>query len=62
MKNKHLDYNFSLFLSNDKENSNIMFGNIDKQNMLGNFTFFDVVSKIYWEIEIEDFVIGNQST
>ena len=63
MINKLLDYNiFSIFLSKDNENSNIMFGNIEKQNMLTNFTFVDVVSKVYWEIDIEDVVIGNQPT
>lgn len=63
MRNRLLDYNiFSLFLSKESEKSSIQFGNIDKQNMLTNFTFVDVVSDIYWEIDIEDFVIGDHST
>ena len=30
--------------------------------MLSNFTFTDVVSKNYWEIDIEDIKVGNYST
>jgi len=53
---------FSIFLSEDEDNSNISFGKIDKNHMLSNFTFTDVVSKNYWEIDIEDIKVGNTST
>ena len=53
---------FSIFLSDDEDNSNIQFGKIEKNHMLSNFTFTDVVSKNYWEIDIEDIKVGNYST
>jgi len=63
MQQNLLQHNiFSIFLSKEHEKSNIMFGNVDKNNMLRNFTFVDVVSNIYWEIDIEDVLIGDEST
>ena len=53
---------FSMFLSEDKNDSNILFGKVDKQNMLSNFTYVDVISKTYWELEIKDIKIGNYTT
>lgn len=53
---------FSIFLSENEDNSNISFGQINKNHMLSNFTFTDVVSKNYWEIDIEDIKVGNYST
>lgn len=53
---------FSIFLSEDEDNSNISFGKINKNQMLSNFTFTDVVSKNYWEMNIEDIKVGNIST
>jgi len=53
---------FSIFLSEHEDNSNISFGKINKNQMLSNFTFTDVVSKNYWEINIEDIKVGNYST
>jgi len=63
MQKNLLNHNiFSIFLSEDEDNSNISFGNINKDHMLSNFTFTDVVSKNYWEIDIEDIKVGNYST
>lgn len=42
--------------------SSFHLGNIDKSNMLSNFTFVNVVSETYWEIDIEDIKIGNFTT
>lgn len=53
---------FSIFLSEKENESNISFGNVNKQNMLSNFTFVDVVSKTYWEIEIQNIKIGGKLT
>jgi hypothetical protein len=53
---------FSLFLSEENEASNIQFGGVEKGNMASNFTYVDVVSNTYWEIDIEDIVIGNFTT
>jgi hypothetical protein len=52
---------FSIFLSEDK-GSNILFGKVNKQNMLSNFTYVEVKSKTYWELEIEEIKIGNYTT
>jgi hypothetical protein len=52
---------FSIFLSEDS-GSNILFGKVNKQNMLSNFTYVEVVSKTYWQLEIEDIKIGNYTT
>jgi hypothetical protein len=52
---------FSIFLSEDS-GSNILFGKINKLNMLSNFTYVEVVSKTYWELEIQDIKIGNYTT
>ena len=51
---------FSIFLS--EENSHIQFGAVDKERMLNNFIFTDVVSESYWEIEIEELRIGDYTT
>lgn len=52
---------FSVFLS-EKEYSTIDFGSIDKNYMKSNFTFIDVQSDVYWEINISDIKIDNIST
>lgn len=58
-----LKYNiFSIFLAEKNESSNILFGEIDKKYMLSNFTYINVVSKNYWEIDIEDIYIGDTKT
>lgn len=63
MKNNLLKQNvFSLFLSEDEDKSNILFGSADRSHMLTNFTFVDVVSTTYWEIDIVDILIGNYTT
>lgn len=57
---------FSIFLaleeSKAETGSSIQFGEVDKQKMLGNFTFVDVVSENYWELDINEIKIGNQTT
>jgi cathepsin D len=63
INNHLLSHNiFSLFFSEENENSNIQFGEIDKNNMASNFTFVDIVSATYWEIDIEEIMIGNYTT
>jgi hypothetical protein len=52
---------FSIFLS-ESDKSNIEFGSINKEHMLTNFTFTEVISKSYWEFEIMDIMIGDKST
>lgn len=53
---------FSMFLSQENERSSILFGNVEKHNMLTNYTFVDVYSKVYWEIDIDEILINNQPT
>jgi cathepsin D len=53
---------FSIFLSDIEDKSNILFGKIDKSHMLSNFTFVNVVSENYWEIDILDIYINNTPT
>jgi hypothetical protein len=63
INNHLLNHNiFTLFLSEENESSNIQFGTVDKTHMASNFTYVDVVSNTYWEIDIEDIVIGNFTT
>jgi phytepsin len=63
INHKILKHNiFSLFLTEGDLPSNILFGEIEKNNMQSNFTFVEVLSKNYWEIEIEDIIIGNKKT
>lgn len=53
---------FSIFFTEEAQGSNILFGKVEKNKMLSNFTYVDVVSKTYWEIEIQDIKIGNITT
>ncbi len=53
---------FSIYLAEKDGKPNILFGEIDKNVMASNFTFVDVVSKGYWEIDIEDIYIGDKKT
>jgi hypothetical protein len=63
MTKKLLEKNiFSLFLSESDRESNINFGSVNKQNMLSNFTFVEVRSNAYWEIDIKDIKIGDKIT
>ncbi len=63
MKSSLLSYNiFSFYFSYEEDRSNIIFGNVDKTNMLSNFTFVDVVSSSFWEIDIYDILIGDYPT
>ena len=58
-----LDHNiFTTFLSADDGESSILFGNVDKSKMLNEFTFVNVVSNTYWEIDIDEIMIGDNKT
>ncbi len=62
IQKQKLKYNiFALFLTEDGK-SNIDFGSIEKGNMKTGFAFVDVVSKNYWEIDINDILINGKST
>ena len=63
INHKILKHNiFSMFLSEGDEPSNILFGEVEKRNMLTNFTFVDVISKNYWEIDVDDIFIDDKKT
>jgi len=63
IEHKILKHNiFSMFLSEAGVPSGILFGEIEKRNMLTNFTFVNVNSRNYWEIDIEDFIINGVKT
>ena len=53
---------FSIFLSEHIDESKILFGEVDRSKMLTNFTFVNVISENYWEIDIQDIYIGNYKT
>ena len=62
-KQNLLKYNmFSIFLSEHIDESKILFGEVDRSKMLTNFTFVNVISENYWEIDIQDIYIGNYKT
>lgn len=63
MSHKLLDFNiFSIFLSQGEKDSDINFGNIDESYMRSNFTFVEVSSKTYWEMDIDEIYIGEHKT
>lgn len=63
IKHEILKHNiFSIFLSEADEPSGILFGEIEKKNMLTNFTFVNVLSNNYWEIDIEEFIVNGSKT
>lgn len=63
MSHKLLTHNiFSTFFSADDEESNILFGSVDKNHMKEEFTFINVISETYWEIDIDDIYIGENRT
>jgi hypothetical protein len=63
MNHKLLSHNiFSTFFSADNDESNIMFGSVDKTHMKEEFTFVNVISDTYWEIDIDDIYIGDYKT
>lgn len=63
IKNGLIERNiFSIYMSESENESSILFGDVDKTNMLSNFTFVNVVNDNYWEIDIMDIVVGNYST
>ncbi len=39
-----------------------MFGSVDKTHMKEDFTFINVISETYWEIDIDDIFIGDVKT
>lgn len=63
MKKKMLKKNiFSIYMSNNENiNGEIIFGQVDKKYMLSNFTFFNVTSDAYWQIELTGMKINNQT-
>jgi len=65
INNRLLKHNiFSIFLAEEtsRTSSNIHFGQVDKLYMQSNFTFVNVVSETYWEIDIMDIMIGDHKT
>jgi hypothetical protein len=63
INHKLLTHNiFSTFFSSDNDESNIMFGNVDKTHMKEEFTFINVISDTYWEIDIDDIYVGDNKT
>jgi len=63
IKEKKLSHNiFSLFFSDVEDKSSIIFGNINKALISSNFTFVDVISETYWEIDLEHIKIGDSDT
>ncbi|CAA7398607.1 unnamed protein product [Spirodela intermedia] len=56
---------FSFWLNRNVEDTDggeIVFGGVDPQHFKGNHTFVPVTRKGYWQFELGDFVIGNEST
>jgi len=62
MKSKLKHNIFSIYLSDQEDKSNILFGSVDTKHMLSEFIFVNVVSKTYWEIDLHDIKINNVST
>ncbi|KAI4335107.1 hypothetical protein L6164_013786 [Bauhinia variegata] len=50
------------FNQNGNEEGEITFGGIDQKHFKGEHTFVPVNLKGHWQIEVEDFLIANQST
>jgi len=50
-----------MFLFDGDEPSSILFGEVEKK-MMKNFTFVNVESKNYWQIDIEEFIINEEKT
>ncbi|GMY22164.1 aspartic proteinase-like isoform X1 [Fagus crenata] len=56
---------FSFWLNRDpdaKEGGEIVFGGVDPKHYKGKHTYVPVTKKGYWQFEMGDFLIGNQST
>lgn len=56
---------FSFWLNRDadaEEGGEIVFGGVDPDHFIGNHTYVPITRKGYWQFEIGDFLIGNQST
>lgn len=53
---------FAVYLANDNEfNGEITFGRIDTNYMMNNLIFFDVTSEDYWQVQLNDISLGNES-
>jgi phytepsin len=56
---------FSFWLNRDengKEGGELVFGGVDPNHFIGEHTYVPVTQKGYWQIEMGDFLLGNQST
>ncbi|KAM7273408.1 hypothetical protein ACFE04_028072 [Oxalis oulophora] len=56
---------FSFWLSGDpeaKEGGEIVFGGVDKKHFVGKHTYVPVTKKGYWQFDMGDVLIANQST
>ncbi|XP_010024880.2 cyprosin isoform X1 [Eucalyptus grandis] len=56
---------FSFWLnrgSKSDKGGEIVFGGVDPKHFKGNHTYVQVTQRGYWQISLEDFLIGNQST
>jgi phytepsin len=56
---------FSFWLSRDPEaevGGEIVFGGVDPKHFKGNHSYVPVTKKGYWQFEMGDFLVGNQST
>ncbi|KAM7470117.1 hypothetical protein LguiA_008300 [Lonicera macranthoides] len=56
---------FSFWLNRDakgKDGGELVFGGLDPKHYMGSRTYVPVTQKGYWQFEMGDFLIGNQST
>ncbi|XAR49228.1 Phytepsin [Bertholletia excelsa] len=56
---------FSFWLNrdpDDKEGGELVFGGVDPKHFKGKHTYVPITQKGYWQFEIEDFLIAEQST
>lgn len=56
---------FSFWLNRDadsKEGGELVFGGVDPKHFKGEHTYVPVTQKGYWQIELDDFLIGNRTT
>lgn len=59
------DQVFSFWLNRNldaKEGGELVFGGVDPNHFIGEHTYVPVTQKGYWQFEMDDFLIGNQST
>ncbi|KAM7474378.1 hypothetical protein LguiB_021621 [Lonicera macranthoides] len=56
---------FSFWLNRDekeKDRGELVFGGLDPKHYKGSRTYVPVTQKGYWQFEMGDFLVGNQST